>query len=91
MQGIAGLAVTQVTREIASSVAWRAMRGIAGRVNWTVTLAVTCPAPDLSTVYSLLSTAVEVTSETAQQTMSETTFPAPSLTTTYCILSTICG
>jgi hypothetical protein len=81
MWGTTDRAVSQMTRGIADRIMCRVTYGVAYQGTRPTTQVRTCLAPDLSTVYSLLSTAPEMTSETAPQTMSDIASPTKDETT----------
>ena len=88
-QGIAGLAMSHMTRGITAMVACGAMRGTTGRVNWYMTGAVARPTPDRISCETTDEGLRAVTAETALQTMYDTTLPTKDQTTVQTASQTI--
>jgi hypothetical protein len=81
MRGTTDIVIPHMTRGIMLSITCRVNLGIAVHVIPPLTPVATCPAPDQSTVYSLWSTAPEMTSRTAGPTMAKITFRTKDQTT----------
>ena len=73
MRGTTGLVVSRMTYGITASVAWRVMYEIAGRVDRQMAWAATGPTPDRIACQTTDEALRAVTSETAVQTMYDTT------------------
>jgi hypothetical protein len=83
--------MSQMTRGITASVAGGAMCGIAGRVNWSVTPAVTCAAAVRIARETTDEGLREVTSQTTLQTMYDIALPTKGQTTVQTTSQTIRG